>query len=153
MDNSLDRLEGKLILGCCPHAGNGLGIQRVACLNTERPHTLQPRASTSQSSVLKIIINMAEVTPVEHSKDLKKEEGVDQIEVAGTTDSSSEEVGPLRERMTTKTWLAIISLALTYMTAFQQGACTAAIVKSIDIALGLCTSSRAFWPSSQILTY
>lgn len=86
---------------------------------------------------------MAEVTPVEHSKDLKKEEGVDQIEVAGTTDSSSEEVGPLRERMTTKTWLAIISLALTYMTAFQQGACTAAIVKSIDIALGMRTCLSA----------
>ena len=81
---------------------------------------------------------MAEVTSVEHSKDLKKEEGIDQIEVAGTTDSSSEEAGPIRERMTTRTWLAIFALGLTYMTAFQQGACTAAIVKSIDIALGQC---------------
>ena len=78
---------------------------------------------------------MAEVTPIQESKDLKREQGVDQIEVAGTTDSSSDEE-PLRERMTTKTWLAIFALGLTYMTAFQQGACTAAIVKSIDIALG-----------------
>jgi hypothetical protein len=80
---------------------------------------------------------MAEVTPVQHSteKDLKQEQAVDQIEVAGTTDSSSEEE-PIQERMTVKTWLAVGTLALTYMTAFQQGACTAAIVKSIDIALG-----------------
>ena len=78
---------------------------------------------------------MADITHRDETKDLKKEEGVDQIELAGITDSSSEEA-PARQRMTTQTWLAIFALGLSYMTAFQQGACSAAIVKSIDIALG-----------------
>ena len=94
-------------------------------------------AQPHRSFRLTFIVSMADITPTEKSKDLKKEEGIDQIEVAGTTDSSSEE-GPLRERMTVKTWMAVFALGLTYMTAFQQGACTAAIVKSIDIALGQC---------------
>ena len=38
--------------------------------------------------------------------------------------------------MTRAKWLALIALGLSYTTAFQQGACIGAIVKSIDEALG-----------------
>jgi hypothetical protein len=39
-------------------------------------------------------------------------------------------------RMTKAKWLACFALGLSYTTAFQQGACLGAIVKSIDEALG-----------------
>ena len=39
-------------------------------------------------------------------------------------------------RMTKAKWLACIALSLSYTTAFQQNACTAAIVKHIDAELG-----------------
>jgi hypothetical protein len=38
--------------------------------------------------------------------------------------------------MTTAVWLACIALGFAYTTAFQQNACTAAIVKHIDTELG-----------------
>jgi hypothetical protein len=38
--------------------------------------------------------------------------------------------------MTKAKWLACFALGLSYTTAFQQGACLGAIVKSIDEALG-----------------
>ena len=41
------------------------------------------------------------------------------------------------QHMTPAIWLACISLCLSYTTAFQQNACTAAIVKHIDAELGL----------------
>jgi hypothetical protein len=40
--------------------------------------------------------------------------------------------------MTRAKWLACFALGLSYTTAFQQGACLSAIVKSIDEALGVC---------------
>lgn len=119
----------------CASSGVFAVFRHVSCLNTARPQQLQPRGTTFRLPVIRSAFSMADVTPVQHSKDLEQEQAVDQIEVAGTTDASSEEE-PLQERMTVKTWLAVGTLALTYMTAFQQGACTAAIVKSIDIALG-----------------
>jgi hypothetical protein len=39
--------------------------------------------------------------------------------------------------MTRAKWLACLALGLSYTTAFQQGACLGAIVKSIDEALGV----------------
>jgi hypothetical protein len=39
-------------------------------------------------------------------------------------------------RMNKAKWLALFALGLSYMTAFQQGACIGAIIKSIDEALG-----------------
>jgi hypothetical protein len=42
--------------------------------------------------------------------------------------------------MTRAKWLACFALGLSYTTAFQQGACLGAIVKSIDEALGVCLS-------------
>src|ERR1700744_4519370 len=41
------------------------------------------------------------------------------------------------QHMTTTIWLACIALGLSYSTAFQQNACTTAIVKHIDTELGL----------------
>jgi hypothetical protein len=38
--------------------------------------------------------------------------------------------------MTKAKWLACIALGFSYTTAFQQNACTAAIVKHIDTELG-----------------
>ncbi|QDS74911.1 hypothetical protein FKW77_004056 [Venturia effusa] len=43
------------------------------------------------------------------------------------------------EGMTRAKWLALIALGIGYTTAFQQGACIGAIVKSIDEALGPTT--------------
>jgi hypothetical protein len=43
--------------------------------------------------------------------------------------------------MTRAKWLACLALGLSYTTAFQQGACLGAIVKSIDEALGVCLSA------------
>ncbi len=39
-------------------------------------------------------------------------------------------------RMTKAKWLACAALCISYTTAFQQNACTAAIVKHIDAELG-----------------
>lgn len=41
--------------------------------------------------------------------------------------------------MTKAKWLAAFALGLAYMTAFQQGACTGGILKSIDEKLGTAT--------------
>lgn len=42
-----------------------------------------------------------------------------------------------RGRMTKAKWLACVGLCLAYTTSYQQNACTAAIVKSIDEKLGM----------------
>jgi hypothetical protein len=52
LGEDLDHLEGIEEVdprAFCPHAGNGLGMPCVSRLNTERPHALQPRATTSHS--------------------------------------------------------------------------------------------------------
>jgi len=50
--------------------------------------------------------------------------------------------------MTKEKWLACIALGLSYTTAFQQNACTAAIVKHIDEELGNANASISIhdWP-------
>lgn len=77
----------------------------------------------------------ADISKVEPTTVDAKGNGVDQIEVVDTNTTSSEE-NQERAKMTLTKWLALVSLALSYMTAFQQGACSAAIIKSIDEALG-----------------
>ncbi|RDI79439.1 hypothetical protein Vi05172_g10580 [Venturia inaequalis] len=59
-----------------------------------------------------------------------------------TSRSSLEKTDPMgegEEGMTRAKWLALIALGIGYTTAFQQGACIGAIVKSIDEALGPTT--------------
>lgn len=41
-------------------------------------------------------------------------------------------------QMNKEKWLALFALGTAYLTAIQQGACIGMIVKSIDIALGMC---------------
>jgi hypothetical protein len=74
------------------------------------------------------------ISTMDAAKDSKKE-SISQIETVASH-TSSDEPPHARAPMTTQQWLAILALALSYMTAFQQGACSAAIVKSIDEALG-----------------
>ncbi|KIW02082.1 uncharacterized protein PV09_06575 [Verruconis gallopava] len=81
---------------------------------------------------------MAEISPADAQLDVKKE-GIEKVEHVNSNDASSDEAPAVKHKITTTQWLAIIALALSYMTAFQQGACTAAIVKSIDEALGPTT--------------
>jgi hypothetical protein len=58
-------------------------------------------------------------------------------EINGRSDETiSNDQGDGEARMTKAKWLACFALALSYTTAFQQGACLSAIVKSIDEALG-----------------
>jgi hypothetical protein len=62
-----------------------------------------------------------------------------QMEVREQSTASSDEVPPLattEPTMNRTKWLACIALGLSYTTAFQQNACTAAIVKHIDAELG-----------------
>jgi hypothetical protein len=68
--------------------------------------------------------------------------GTTQVEEKkGSTDGSDvvhvAEAGPQgSSHMTKAKWLACIALGFSYTTAFQQNACTAAIVKHIDSELG-----------------
>lgn len=65
---------------------------------------------------------------------------VKQAEALATNDDSSDEapaVGDGSEgRMTKAKWLACIAMCLSYTTAYQQNACTAAIVNHINAELG-----------------
>jgi hypothetical protein len=47
-----------------------------------------------------------------------------------------------QQTMTKAVWLACIGLGLAYTTAFQQNACTTAIVKHIDDELGKAFSNK-----------
>ena len=51
-------------------------------------------------------------------------------------ESSHEALTQPETRMTKAKWLACIALCVSYTTAYQQSACTAAIVKHIDSQLG-----------------
>jgi hypothetical protein len=54
--------------------------------------------------------------------------------------SDSEDEAPLirtQPTMTKAKWLACVALCLCFTTAFQQNACTSAIVKHIDAELGI----------------
>jgi hypothetical protein len=76
------------------------------------------------------------------AKDNFKQEMVaEQVELSDmVVDISAEErdneEGAEQSSMNLTKWLACIALGLSYTTAIQQQACTASIVKHIDIALG-----------------
>src|ERR1700735_3839347 len=66
----------------------------------------------------------------------KENPGVELDKVDQAPDNNIEDGG--ESGMTKAKWLACLALGLSYTTAFQQGACLGAIVKSIDEALGVC---------------
>jgi hypothetical protein len=81
------------------------------------------------------------VSPIQSDKPIP---GVEYYKDNGTTtqverasSSSTNNVGERQQTMTKAVWLACIGLGLAYTTAFQQNACTTAIVKHIDDELGM----------------
>ena len=70
--------------------------------------------------------------------------GSDMIEVSklGDNGANADDQGEGEAKMTKAKWLACLALGLSYTTAFQQGACLGAIVKSIDEALGMAIAVR-----------
>jgi hypothetical protein len=64
-----------------------------------------------------------------------------QVERA-SSDSSNNTPAGKQPTMTKAIWLACIGLGLAYTTAFQQNACTSAIVKHIDDELGISSPLR-----------
>jgi hypothetical protein len=75
-------------------------------------------------------------TPVEYYKDSGATNRVDRA--SSSTSSNNNDVAVKQQVMTKAVWLACIGLGLAYTTAFQQNACTTAIVKHIDDELGIC---------------
>jgi hypothetical protein len=66
-----------------------------------------------------------------------KDQSRPQLEKADISSNDEDEIArPQKAVMTKAIWLACIALCLSYTTAFQQNACTAAIVKHIDAELG-----------------
>lgn len=90
----------------------------------------------SQSTTL-ILANMSS-----DFLDEKKEQRIE-VEHISDADASAAIDHPSHPetRMTRVKWLACIALSLSYTTAFQQNACTAAIVKHIDAELGKSAAS------------
>ena len=81
------------------------------------------------------------------SKDTTKTEHVELAEMRevkmASPDSTSEVKEPVSQpetRMTKAKWLACIALCISYSTAYQQNAVTAAIAKHIDDELGKDTT-------------
>ena len=74
---------------------------------------------------------------------LEEVEQVQTIVADNESDSDHEEkqARPVETRMTKAKWLACIALCISYSTAFQQNAVTAAIAKHIDDELGIVQSS------------
>ena len=74
---------------------------------------------------------------------LEEVERVQTIVADNESDSDHEEkqAPPVETRMTKAKWLACIALCISYSTAFQQNAVTAAIAKHIDDELGIVQSS------------
>jgi hypothetical protein len=60
-----------------------------------------------------------------------------ELEKARAPENDVDLEGEGESGMTRAKWLACLALGLSYTTAFQQGACLGAIVKSIDEALGV----------------
>ncbi|KAK2794657.1 hypothetical protein FQN51_000755 [Onygenales sp. PD_10] len=72
---------------------------------------------------------------------VKKSVEAQHVENTSTKEANSSEdaLAQPETRMTKAKWLAAIALCISYTTAFQQNACTAAIVKHIDVELGPTT--------------
>jgi hypothetical protein len=77
---------------------------------------------------------------MDSQKNWTKTEHVEELEATETkTDSDREgekEVARVETTMNKTKWLACIALCISYSTAFQQNAVTAAIAKHIDDELG-----------------
>jgi len=78
---------------------------------------------------------------VEREMNDESKDGIMVTNLDEKTSSHDNEVASSQEdepeaHMTKAKWLACFALGLSYTTAFQQGACLGAIVKSIDEALG-----------------
>jgi hypothetical protein len=58
------------------------------------------------------------------------------VQTDGSSDSNSAPLERTETSMNKAKWLACIALCLAYTTAYQQNACTAAILKHIDEELG-----------------
>lgn len=72
----------------------------------------------------------------QHPEHVEKAEAVT-VDNASDSDREDEKAAARTETRMTKTkWLACISLCISYSTAFQQNAVTAAIAKHIDDELG-----------------
>jgi hypothetical protein len=94
--------------------------------------------------------NEAKPPPVEPVAPVENEK-LHTIETAAPR-SDSEDEPPLARAQTTMTktkWLACIALCLCYTTAFQQNACTSAIVKHIDAELGMSFRNRGVIEAGQ----
>jgi hypothetical protein len=80
--------------------------------------------------------------PVEKREVLEEaghENGTEKVKAVQTyesSDSNSTPLEPAETSMNKAKWLACIALCLAYTTAYQQNACTAAILKHIDEELG-----------------
>lgn len=59
------------------------------------------------------------------------------------SDSGEKRITRVETRMTKAKWLACIALCISYTTAFQQNAVTAAIAKHIDDELGTLLGDRS----------
>lgn len=88
------------------------------------------------------MIKMASITAEkDSSQHVERIDGdVKQTQNVTTTDDSSDEAPAVTDgsggRMNRAKWLACIAMCLSYTTAYQQNACTAAIVNHINAELG-----------------
>ncbi len=80
--------------------------------------------------------NQEQPRPIPGVEFYKDDGTATQIERASSTSSNNNNVVGKQQTMTKAVWLACIGLGLAYTTAFQQNACTTAIVKHIDDELG-----------------
>jgi hypothetical protein len=87
--------------------------------------------------------------PVEKKQAMEEvelEESPEKPHIVQTNRSSDSDIAPLERTDTSMNkakWLACIALCLAYTTAYQQNACTAAILKHIDEELGKHERRRA----------
>jgi hypothetical protein len=70
---------------------------------------------------------------IEKTENKANVQRVETINVSNESDDASESES---NRMNATKWLACIALGMSYTTALQQQACTASIVRHIDIELG-----------------
>lgn len=74
--------------------------------------------------------------------ELRKKPTVEQIDDASSGDEMT--VQRTETTMNKAKWLACVALCLAYTTAYQQNACTSAILKHIDEKLGMCRVKLRF---------
>jgi hypothetical protein len=81
----------------------------------------------------------APVEKTQGMEEVEQEPSPGKVNIIQTDHSSDSDVSPQEQpdsSMNKAKWLACIALCLAYTTAYQQNACTAAILKQIDEALG-----------------